>query len=99
MLSDWTPKNAGGYSGDEITLTEALNRSLNSVSAYLMKELKGPEPFRNFLAYVGIDTSNNRVSVSAAICLGTPNLSPFEMAGGYTIFANKGTYTEPVSSQ
>lgn len=96
LISDWTPRNAGGYSGDEITLVEALNRSLNSVSAYLMKELKGPEPFRNFLADVGIDTSDNRVSVSAAICLGTPNLSPFEMAGGYTIFANKGTYTEPI---
>lgn len=96
LMSDWTPKNSGGYSGDEITLTEALNRSLNSVSAYLMKELKGPEPFRNFLADVGIDTSNKRVPASAAICLGTPNLSPYEMAGGYTIFANQGTYTEPV---
>lgn len=96
LLKDWTPKNAGGYSGDEITLTEALNRSLNSVSAYLMKELKGPEPFRNFLADVGIDTSNGRVPTSAALCLGVPNLSPFEMAGGYTIFANKGTYTEPI---
>lgn len=96
LLADWTPRNAGGYSGDEITLTEALNRSLNSVSAYLMKELKGPEPFRNFLADVGIDTSDGRVPSSAAICLGTPNLSPFEMAGGYTIFANKGTYTEPI---
>ncbi|BDS14863.1 transglycosylase domain-containing protein [Aureispira anguillae] len=96
LLKDWTPKNAGGFSGDEITLTEALNRSLNSVSAYLMKELKGPEPFRNFLADVGIDTSNGRVPTSAALCLGVPNLSPFEMAGGYTIFANKGTYTEPI---
>lgn len=96
LLKDWTPKNAGGYSGDEITLTEALNRSLNSVSAFLMKELKGPEPFRNFLADVGIDTSNGRVPSSAAICLGTPNLSPFEMTGGYTIFANSGTYTEPI---
>lgn len=96
LLKDWTPKNAGGYSGDEITLTEALNRSLNSVSAFLMKELKGPEPFRNFLADVGIDTSNGRVPPSAAICLGTPNLSPFEMTGGYTIFANSGVYTEPV---
>ena len=96
LLSDWTPKNAGGYSGDEITLTEALNRSLNSVSAYLMKELKGPEPFRNFLAEVGIDTSNRRVPTSAAICLGVSELSPFEMAGGYTVFANAGTYIEPV---
>lgn len=96
LLKDWTPKNAGGYSGDEITLTEALNRSLNSVSAYLIKELKGPDPFRGLLADVGIDTSNNRVTRSAAICLGTPNLSPFEMTGGYTIFANEGTYTEPI---
>jgi penicillin-binding protein 1A len=96
LLEDWTPRNAGGYSGDEITLTEALNRSLNSVSAYLIKELKGPEPFRNFLAEVGIDTSKGRVPVSAAICLGVPNLSPFEMTGGYTTFANLGTYTEPI---
>ncbi len=96
LLKDWTPKNAGGYSGDEVTLTEALNRSLNSVSAFLMKELKGPEPFRNFLADVGIDTSNGRVPSSAAICLGTPDLSPFEMTGGYTIFANSGVYTEPI---
>lgn len=96
LLKDWTPKNAGGYSGDEITLTEALNRSLNSVSAFLMKDLKSPEPFRNFLADVGIDTSNGRVPSSAAICLGTPNLSPFEMTGGYTIFANSGIYTEPI---
>lgn len=96
LLEDWTPRNAGGYSGEEITLTEALNRSLNSVSAYLIKELKGPEPFRNFLAEVGIDTSKGRVPVSAAICLGVPNLSPFEMTGGYTTFANLGTYTEPI---
>ncbi|MGH1335528.1 MAG: transglycosylase domain-containing protein [Aureispira sp.] len=96
LLKDWTPKNAGGYSGDEITLTEALNRSLNSVSAFLMKDLKSPEPFRNFLADVGIDTSKGRVPSSAAICLGTPDLSPFEMTGGYTIFANSGVYTEPI---
>ncbi len=96
LLKDWTPKNAGGYSGDEVTLIEALSRSLNSTSAYLMKELKGPEPFRNFLADVGIDTSNGRVPSSAAICLGTPDLSPYEMTGGYTIFANSGVYTEPI---
>ncbi len=96
LLEDWTPRNADGYSGDEIPLWEALNRSLNSVSAYLIKELKGPQPFRNFLAEVGIDTSDNRVPLSAAICLGVPNLSPFEMTGGYTIFANSGIYTEPV---
>ncbi len=96
LLADWTPNNVGGYSGDEITLTEALNRSLNSVSAYLMKDLKGTKPFVDFLANIGIDTSNQRVPSQPSICLGTPNLSPYEMAGGYTIFANEGVYTEPV---
>jgi penicillin-binding protein 1A len=96
LVSDWTPNNVGGFSGDEITLTEALNRSLNSVSAYLMKDLKGTKPFVNFLADIGIDTTNGRVPNQPSICLGTPNLSPFEMAGGYTIFANEGIYTEPM---
>lgn len=96
LLADWTPNNVGGFSGDEITLTEALNRSLNSVSAYLMKDLNGTKPFVNFLADIGIDTADGRVPNQPSICLGTPNLSPFEMAGGYTIFANRGIYTEPL---
>ena len=96
LLKDWTPNNAGGFSGDEITLTEALNRSLNSVSAFLMKDLKGTEIFRKFLSDLGIDTSKQRVPSQPSICLGTPNLSPFEMVGGYSIFANAGTYTEPI---
>lgn len=95
LIKDWTPSNASGsYSGKKMPLTQALRMSLNSVSAQLMKDLNSTEKFRAFLYEVGIDTS--KVPASPTICLGTPDLTPFEMAGGYTIFANGGVYSEPI---
>lgn len=95
LIRDWTPKNANAkYSGEEITLTEALRQSLNSISAKLMKDLGSTIKFREFLHDVGIDTS--KVPNSPTICLGTPDLSVQEMTGAYSIFANKGIYTEPI---
>lgn len=95
LIKDWTPKNAGGgYSGAQMTLTQALAKSLNSVSAKLMKDLGSPQPFREFLAGIGIDTVN--IPQSPTICLGAADISVFEMTGGYTMFANGGLYVEPI---
>jgi penicillin-binding protein 1A len=41
-----------------------------------------------------MDTS--KVPASPTICLGTPDLTPLEMTGGYTIFASGGVYREPI---
>jgi penicillin-binding protein 1A len=95
LSRDWTPKNAGGgYSGASITLTQALVKSLNSVSAGLMKDMGNTQDFRNFLAGAGIDT--NGITQSPTICLGSADLSVFEMAGGYSMFANGGYYITPI---
>lgn len=95
LIKNWTPKNANGqYSGQRLTLTQALRQSLNSVSAQLMKDLGSTERFRSFLHEAGIDTA--KVPASPTICLGTPDLTPLEMAAAYCIFANKGIYNEPV---
>jgi len=92
---DWTPKNAGGgYSGASITLTQALVKSLNSVSAGLMKDMGNTQDFRNFLAGAGIDTVG--ITPSPTICLGSADLSVFEMAGGYSMFANGGYSISPI---
>ena len=91
----WTPKNAGGgFSGAEMTLTQALRLSLNSISAQLMKDLGSTAPFRNFLAEIGFDTT--KVPESPTICLGSADLSVFEMTGGFAIFASGGYYRQPV---
>jgi penicillin-binding protein 1A len=98
LASAWCPKNAGGgHCGCSVSLKTALKNSLNSVSAYLMKDMNSTVPFRDFLAKVGVDTSY--VPPQPSICLGTPDISVLEMAGAYTIFANEGVYTKPVYIQ
>lgn len=45
----WTPKNADGvYSGQSMTLRQAMGRSVNTAAAYLMKQL-GPDKVTNYV--------------------------------------------------
>jgi penicillin-binding protein 1A len=95
IIKDWTPKNASGrYSGAELTLVEALKKSKNSVSAYLMKDIGTTRPVIQLAGNMGIDT--DKIPNSPTICLGTSDLSVLEMAGAYTAFANEGIYTKPI---
>lgn len=94
LENDWSPRNASEFTNQPITLQEGLRKSKNSVSAFLMKDLGSVEPFRNFLGNVNIDTT--RVDPYPSICLGTPNLSVYEMTGAYTAFANEGIVTKPI---
>lgn len=101
-LSDWTPRNSGGtYSGARLNLKEGLKNSVNTVSAFLMKQLGDTEPVRGLCHKLGIDSSRNAAGGyqilpgSPAICLGAADLTPFEMTGAYAAFANKGMYGLP----
>ena len=101
-VSDWTPKNStGSYSGARLTLRDALKNSVNSVSAYLMKQLGDTEPVRGLVNNMGIDSSSrrrdgqHRIPKQPSICLGVADLTVQEMAGAYATFANKGMYGKP----
>lgn len=92
---DWTPKNAtGSYTYKLITLKEALKNSVNSVSAYLMKQMGSTEPVIDVLNNMGID-STARLPNSPTICLGAGDLTVWQMTGAYTTFANNGVYNRP----
>lgn len=101
-IADWTPKNSGGtYSGRLLTLKEALKGSVNSVSAFLMKQMGSPELVRGLLNNMGIDSSARRpdgeyrIPKQPSICLGAADLTVWEMAAAYSTFANKGVYSRP----
>jgi penicillin-binding protein 1A len=101
-MSDWTPRNSTGtYSGARLNLKEALKNSVNTVSAFLMKQLGDTEPVRGQCNNMGIDSakqSNGRYFIppgSPAICLGAADLTVFQMTGAYAAFANKGMYGLP----
>ena len=100
--SDWTPRNSTqSYSGAKLNLKEALKNSVNTVSAYLMKQLGDTEPVRGLCDKLGIDSTRQKngkyiiMPGSPAICLGAADLTPFEMTAAYAGFANKGMYSLP----
>ncbi len=103
LTEEWTPQNASGeYSGELLTLKDALRKSKNTVSVFLMKQLGSVDPVLEVIRNMGIDVEakypNGRYVVprSPSICLGATDLSVYEMTGAYTTFANNGTYNKPV---
>ena len=88
----WTPKNSDNKYGGMFALKHALAESINCISAYLMKQF-GPHAVVDMAHKMGIQS---KLEAVPAICLGSADLSVFEMVGAYSTFANKGVWTEPV---
>jgi penicillin-binding protein 1A len=94
----WTPKNSDGkYSNDYLTLRQALAKSVNSVSAYLISNLKpeereGPQTFISYARKMGITSP---LDESPTLCLGTSDVSVYELVNAYTVFVNEGRWTKP----
>lgn len=90
----WKPKNAGEEShldGQSLTLKMALANSINSITARIMKNF-GPEAVINVARRCGITTPIEPVP---SICLGTSDVSLYDMVSAYCVFANRGIRTEP----
>jgi len=88
----WSPENSDNKYGGMLTLKEALANSVNCVSAYLMKEF-GPDAMIAIARKMGITSP---ILPVPSICLGTADVSVFEMVGAYATFADKGVWTEPI---
>ncbi len=89
----WEPKNSSDYKENQmVTLKEALANSINWVSAFLIKRYP-PEAVIKMTRKMGITAPIDPVP---AICLGTPDLSLYEMTGAMAAYANKGVYIEPI---
>eukprot|EP01132_Coremiostelium_polycephalum_P000240 gene240-319_t len=89
----WTPKNANNqYSGQKLTLRQALSKSVNSITAYLLKQI-GPELVVEYAHRLGI---RSPMSPVPALCLGTSDVSVYELTGAYSAFMNKGIWTAPL---
>lgn len=88
----WSPKNADGKIGGKMTLRKGLATSTNLITARLMKSI-GPEVVCNLAYKMGI-TSN--LDCVPSLCLGTTDLSVFELISAYCPFANQGIYHTPI---
>ncbi|MEM8526050.1 MAG: transglycosylase domain-containing protein [Bacteroidota bacterium] len=101
LKEEWQPSNSNDqFSYEKLTLRQALRRSKNSVTVYLMKEIGSVEPVVNMVSGMGIDTRakypNGEYIVPRvpSIALGAADLTVQEMTGAYTTFANNGFSTK-----
>ena len=91
----WSPKEAGTYvyDGVENPLYWGLQGSRNNYSAWIMKQAKQPQAVADFIHKLGIKAHIDPVP---ALCLGTPDVTLFEMVGAYGTYVNRGVHTEPI---
>ena len=88
----WTPKNSNDYkAGQMVALNEALAHSINTISAYIMKRY-GPGAVVNLVRKMGMTSDIPEVP---SICLGTADISLYEMVGAINTFNNRGFYIKP----
>ncbi|MBE7441545.1 MAG: Penicillin-binding protein 1A [Flavobacteriales bacterium] len=91
ILQDWTPKNSDGLYGCNVSLKYALANSMNTITAWIMKQF-GPQAVVNQAKAMGITSPLEAVP---SLCLGVADLSVYEMVGANATMANKGVYIEP----
>jgi penicillin-binding protein 1A len=88
----WTPKNADGKVGGYMTLRTGLATSTNLITARVMKAI-GPHVVCEWARKMGISSELDCVP---SLCLGTTDLSVYELIGAYSTFANRGIWNEPM---
>ncbi|MCC7050927.1 MAG: penicillin-binding protein, partial [Bacteroidia bacterium] len=88
----WTPHNSDWvFTGQEMSLRWAMGKSCNSVTAQLTEKV-GWDKVAEYAQKLGIKSPLNRVP---SICLGSSDVSLFEMVGAYGTFINNGERCEP----
>ena len=91
-IGNWCPKNSDGrFSGRALTLRQALGKSINSVSAYLIKRV-GPVKTIEYAHKLGI---KSYIKPDYTIALGSCDVKVLEMINAYCTFANGGNHVEP----
>jgi penicillin-binding protein 1A len=89
---DWCPENSDAVYGGMVTLEYALANSMNTVTAWLMKQY-GPQAVTVLARHMGVKSPLEAVP---SLCLGVADLTLMEMTGAFASFANQGVYIEPI---
>lgn len=90
--TEWRPRNSGGDFLGPIRLREALYRSRNLVSIRLMQDM-GVDRSLDYIQRFGFRREELPRNLSAS--LGTSELTPLQIAQGYSVIANGGFAVRP----
>ncbi len=90
---DWCPENSDAVYGGMVTVEYALANSMNTVTAWLMKQY-GPQAVTVLARHMGVKSPLDPVP---SLCLGVADLTLSEITGAFSTFANQGVYIEPIT--
>ena len=88
----WTPKNYGNEYNPMLTMRQALYKSMNMVSIRIMQAV-GPKYVQDYITRFGFDRA--RQPAVLPLALGAGSVTPLQMAGAYSVFANGGYRVPP----
>jgi penicillin-binding protein 1A len=95
----WCPGNSDGSGkGGTVSIQQGLAGSMNNVVVYTMKQmgaLAGPKTVAKMMRDMDIDL--RELDIVPAMCLGSMDLSLYELIGAQSTFVNKGIFNKPTS--
>ncbi|PKL41346.1 MAG: carboxypeptidase [Spirochaetae bacterium HGW-Spirochaetae-1] len=84
----WTPGNYEGDFSGMVQIRRALASSINIISVRIF-DLVGAEKIIEYASRI-LKVPESRFNPNPSLALGVTELTPFEMAAGYAIYANRG---------
>jgi len=88
----WEPKNYDGKFDGPMRMRQALAKSKNMVSIRILQSI-GPRYAQDYITRFGFDEDKHPAYLTMA--LGAGSVTPWQMAGAYSVFANGGYRIEP----
>ncbi|MBX2806028.1 MAG: PBP1A family penicillin-binding protein, partial [Hyphomicrobiales bacterium] len=90
-IGNWSPSNYNKRYHGDVTMREALAKSMNTVAVRL-SEWVGPDEVIKTAHRLGVET---KLEPNASIALGTSGMSLLELVSAYVPFANSGFSARP----
>jgi penicillin-binding protein 1A len=90
----WTPSNSDGQFGGKSTIREAIKHSINLVAVRAIMQIAPVNQVIEYAKRMGITSP---LPPYESLALGAGEVSPLEMAGAFSVFANHGVYVAPYS--
>jgi len=90
---NYKPQNLSGIYQGPITMSKALQQSINAPAVWLLKQV-GISYARQFAAKLGIELTDEDSNLSIALGGLHSGVSPLKMAQAYSVFANAGKFNE-----
>lgn len=95
----WCPRNSDGRSnGEMVTVRRGLQMSKNNITVAIMAKMgakAGPQTVAKLLSSLDINLRDE--DIVPAMCLGSMDLSLYELVGAQAAFVNKGIFNKPTT--